>query len=40
MDGNANICSRLISTVKHDNIVHMGVREIQAVCMKAVTKKE
>jgi len=35
--------ARLLSVqvqYQHDNVVHQGVREIQAVCMKAVTKKE
>jgi len=39
--GNANVSSRLLSVQQqHDNIVHLGVRDIQAICMKAVTKKE
>ena len=35
--------ARLLSVqvqYQHDNVVHQGVREIQAACMKAVTKKE
>jgi len=39
--GNANVCSRLLSVQEHHgSIVHLGVRGIQVVCMKAVTKKE
>jgi len=38
--GNANVYSRLLSVqLQHDNVVHLGVREMQAVCMAAVTKK-
>ena len=39
--GNANVCSRLLSVQEHHgSIEHLGVRGIQVVCMKAVTKKE
>ena len=35
------VYSRLLSVQwQHDNIVHLSVTEIQAICMKAVTKKE
>ena len=40
MSGNANVYSRLLSVQQqHDNIVHLGVRVMQAVFMKVVTKK-
>ena len=39
--GNANVYCRLLKVQQpHDNTAHLGVREMQAIFMKVVTKKE